>query len=312
MQHIFVNLKRFDVARSLGGLCDFDSPKDWIEWVIEESVGYGLGGMESVKLTFLLPEALIGPAVGKLAAYPAQLTQSIEIGCQGVYREDIKPGVNFGAFTTNRPAAAAKALGSKWAIVGHSEERKDKLGIIEEFIKECPGFSPPPQAAADTVSRLISRETVAALEAGLATLVCIGESAQERGEGMFEEQQGRIKAVLARQLELSLDGVQSWVGKRQVVIGYEPIWAIGPGKTPPGPDYIAFVAAFIRETVQKLFAFTPVVVYGGGLKEENAKTICSLDSIGGGLVALTKFSGQVGFYPADLKKIVDECISGRR
>jgi triosephosphate isomerase len=312
VQHIFVNLKRFDVARALGGLCDFDSPEGWIEWVIEESVGYGLGSMESVKLTFLLPEALIGPAVRKLTAYPAQLTQGIEIGCQGVYRENIKPGGNFGAFTTNRPAAAAKTLGSKWAIIGHSEERKDKLGIIEEFIKECPGFTTPPKAASDAVSRLISREVVAALEAGLDTLVCIGESAQERGEGSFEEQQGRIKEVLARQLELSLDGVRNWIGERQVVIGYEPIWAIGPGKTPPGPEYIAFVSAFIQETVRKLFAFTPVVVYGGGLKEENAKMICSIGSIGGGLVALTKFTGQVGFYPADLKKIVDECIGGRR
>ncbi len=312
MQHIFVNLKRFDVARPLGGLCDSDSPEGWMEWVIEESVGYGLGGLEAVKLTFLVPEALVGPAVRKLATYPAQITRGIEIGCQGVYRENIKPGGNFGAFTTNRPAAAAKALGSKWAIIGHSEERKDKLGIIEEFVKECPGLTPPPQAAADAVSRLISRETVAALEAGLDTLVCIGESAQERGEGPFEEQQARIKAVLARQLALSLAGVQSWAGKRQIVIGYEPIWAIGPGKTPPGPDYIAFVAAFIRETVRELFAFTPVVVYGGGLKEENAKTICALDGIGGGLVALTKFTGQVGFYPADLKKIVDECIAGRR
>lgn len=306
MQHIFVNLKRFEIARHLGGLCDCARPEEWIEEIIAACVRDGMA--RSVELTFLLPEALVAPAVRKLATYPAATRGSINIGCQGVYREDIKPGGNFGAFTANRPATAAKVLGSSWAMIGHSEERKDKLGIIDEFLSHCPGYMPPAQAASDTVSRLINWETIAALEAGLNVLVCVGESAEERGQGAFGEQQERVRTVLARQLELSLGGVREWVGVRQTVIGYEPVWAIGPGKTPPDRQYIAFVSAFIQETVRRLFGFTPVVVYGGGLKEENANTICSIDTIGGGLVALTRFTGQVGFYPEDLKKIIAECI----
>ena len=72
-------------------------------------------------------------AAEKLASFPAQETRSINLGCQGVFREDITPGGNFGAFTTNRPAAAAKNLGCTWTIIGHSEERRDKLGIIARY-----------------------------------------------------------------------------------------------------------------------------------------------------------------------------------
>ena len=58
MKHIFVNLKRFDVSRRFGGLCAVDSPKEWIEGVIAETIGQGLGCMNAISLTFLLPESL--------------------------------------------------------------------------------------------------------------------------------------------------------------------------------------------------------------------------------------------------------------
>ena len=107
MREIFVNLKRFDVPKSLGGICPFDNPKDWIEWVVDESVKYGLGKLEDIRLTYLLPEALLIPAIEKLASYPVEETSNLNIGCQGIFRENVVPGGNFGAFTTNLPAAAA-------------------------------------------------------------------------------------------------------------------------------------------------------------------------------------------------------------
>jgi triosephosphate isomerase len=94
--------------------------------------------------------------------------------------------------------------------------------------------------------------------------------------------------------------------KRRVVIGYEPIWAIGPGKLPPGAGYIDFVSSAIKEVVARRFHFDPTVVYGGGLKEENAAMIASVPGIGGGLVALTQFSGDIGFYPEQLMKIIEK------
>jgi triosephosphate isomerase len=311
MLYIFVNLKRFEVSRKAGGVCGVDSPKEWIEGAISECVGHKLGSMDGVDLSFLLPEALIIPAASKLAGQPAPQTKGISIGCQSVYREDIRPKGNFGAFTTNRPAAAAKAIGCRWALIGHSEERKDKVGIIDEFLSANPQCAPAPGAVSDVVSRLINKEALRALEAGLDVLVCVGESAEERGAGDVNEQQQRVKSVLKKQLELSLRDTKNFLGERKVVVAYEPIWAIGPGKTPPQPDYIDFVASYIKKAMTELFGFVPPVVYGGGLKEENAAAICSIASVDGGLVALTRFTGEIGFYPADLQKIVAAALSGR-
>ncbi len=312
MLHIFVNLKRFEVSRKLGGVCGVESPKDWVEGIISECVSRNLGSTEGVELAFLLPETTIIPAVAKLGSFEPSQTRNIRIGCQSVYREDIRPGGNFGAFTSNRPAAAAKAAGCRWAMIGHSEERKDRLGIIGEFLSACPQCVPAPGVASDVVSRIINQEVLRALEAGLDVLVCVGESAEERGGGDLDHQQQRVKSVLKRQLELSLRDTKDFLGSRKVIIAYEPIWAIGPGKTPPKPDYIDFVAAYIKKVTAELFGFELPAVYGGGLKEENAAGICALDSIDGGLVALTRFTGEIGFYPEDLEKIMAAALSCRR
>jgi len=93
------------------------------------------------------------------------------------------------------------------------------------------------------------------------------------------------------------------------VIGYEPVWAIGPGKTPPGKEYISFVSSFIKEVIQDELGFDPVVVYGGGLKVENAGMLSSIETVGGGLVALTRFTGEIGFEVEGLKRIIEEYIS---
>lgn len=304
MKEVFVNLKRFDVPRSKGGVCTFENSKQWIEWVMEESVKSGLGKLEDMEVTYLLPESLIISAVEKLSSYPESETATIHIGCQSVFREDIAVGGNFGAFTTNRPAAAAKNIGCSWAIIGHSEERKDKLGIIAKFEPECGTDESKRVKAMAAVDVLINEEVLRALNADIKVLFCIGETAEEKGPGEFEEQKPRIEAVLKAQLLQGLKGVEDKNPSQNIVIGYEPIWAIGPGKTPPGSEYIGFVSAYIKSVAQKELGFDPIVVYGGGLKEENAGMISKIETIGGGLVALTKFSGEIGFYPEDLKKII--------
>ncbi|HEY8500822.1 MAG TPA: triosephosphate isomerase, partial [Clostridia bacterium] len=63
MKQIFVNLKRFDVAKRLGGICGIDNPVEWIKWVVDESVKLGIGKLDGIKVVFLLPEALIPAAI---------------------------------------------------------------------------------------------------------------------------------------------------------------------------------------------------------------------------------------------------------
>ncbi|HUV08174.1 MAG TPA: triosephosphate isomerase, partial [Spirochaetia bacterium] len=100
MADIFINLKRFDIPRRMGGICPKDSPGEWIEWVVGESVERGLGKLAGFNIVYLLPEALILDAFRALNRCPAADREGIRIGSQGVFREDVKTGGNFGAFTT--------------------------------------------------------------------------------------------------------------------------------------------------------------------------------------------------------------------
>ena len=89
------------------------------------------------------------------------------------------------------------------------------------------------------------------------------------------------------------------VDKSHVVIGYEPVWSIGPGKTPADGPYIQKIARFVKERTGGLD-----VVYGGGLKADNAAMLASIAEIDGGLIALTQFTGQIGFYPEQYLEII--------
>lgn len=304
MRDIFVNLKRFEVPRGLGGVCPEENPVRWIQDVLATCWELGLVDLADLRLTFFVPEALIPPAVEASRG-------AFQIGSQSVFRENISPGGNFGAFTSNLPAAAAKHLGCTWSIIGHSEERRDKLGIMEAFqprIKDDPELYAQAQSA---VNRLINTAVLQALQSGLNVLVCVGETAEERGTGSFAEQKPRIERVLGTQLLESLRGVERFAGEREVVVGYEPIWAIGPGRTLPDGEYISYVAEFIKELIRTELGFEAEVVYGGGLKRENAAMLGSLPLVDGGLVALTRFAGDIGFEPRELKEIVDEYRRGR-
>lgn len=305
MKEIYVNLKRFEVPRKYGGLCPDDSPTGWIESVMMESVESGLGSQDGLSLVYLLPEGLIPAAVTKLNSYEFNKRKTIEIGCQGMHWDDIQPGGNFGAFTTSLPAASARNLGSTWAIVGHSEERRAKLQVMRAYNPDLDRQTEKRSKASAAVDGLVKKEVDCALNAGLNVLLCVGESADERGEGSFEEQKPRIETVLKSQLLTNLQGVVDHPGDRKVVIGYEPIWAIGPGKTPPGEAYIDFVSAYIKGVIADNFDAEMSVVYGGGLKEENAAMITGIETIDGGLVALTRFTGEIGFDVAGLKGIIE-------
>ena len=296
MALIFVNLKRFDVPRSAGGICPSDDPAAWAAEVINETVSAGQAAREGVEVLYLLPEALVLPAVNAARTHPADATSGLSIGCQGVFREDVTAGGNFGAFTTNLPAAAARNLGAEWAIIGHSEERKDKAGVMAAYDAEINSDTGRRETARAAVDGLLNSEVHRALGAGLDVLFCVGETEEETSE---------VEATLEAQVRRGLDGLGSLSMGRRVVIGYEPIWAIGPGKTPPDGTYIGFAADVIKRAGRTHFGLDIPVVYGGGLKEGNAAEIGAVSQIDGGLVALTRFTDPIGFDPADLVKIID-------
>ena len=272
MKHIFLNLKRFDVPAALGGVNRIAPIESWGRYIVENTQE-ALKHYDPSEVEFVqyFPEAHL---LGAMAA--RQEGSPVQVGCQGVYRMNTAVGGNFGAFTTNRPVSAMKAMGVMHTIIGHCEERNDKMGILAEA------------GVTDTkaVNRILNQEIRLAVDAGMKVLYCIGEKDTELD---------RWDAVLKEQLEIGLEGVD----KSQVVIGYEPIWSIGPGKTPAGKDYITKIARFVKEVTGGID-----VVYGGGLKVDNAQMLASIDEIDGGLIALTRFQGEIGFYPEEYVEIV--------
>ncbi len=300
MKNIFINLKRFDIPKSLGGICLYDDPVKWTYDIIDECIRFGMGKIRDARVVFLFPEALLRFAHDKLKEFSPVERKSIFIGSQGVFRQDVSKGGNFGAFTTNLPASAAINLGADWSMIGHSEERRDKLGVMLAYDGGIDDDFDKKIRADAALGQLINKEVLCALDADMDVLLCIGETTSEKGEGKFEEQKPRIQNVLKHQLMSALDRIGAYLENREIIIGYEPVWAIGPGKTPPGREYIAFVSETVKNITSDILGKALPVIYGGGLKEENAEMIAGIGSLDGGLVALTRFTGDIAFEPEGL------------
>ena len=271
MKHIFLNLKRFDIPKEYGGVNAIAPVKTWGSYIVDQTQKELMEyETENVEFAMFFPEAHVLTAAGALCE-----GSPVKVGCQGVFRQDTAVGGNFGAFTTSRTANAARALGCSCVLIGHCEERKDKAGIL------AAGGGDP-----SAVNKILNQEIREAVRAGLKVLYCIGETSEE---------QPRWQEVLRTQLEEGLKDVD----KGCVTIAYEPVWAIGPGKTPPDKEYIQKIGAFVKEITGDMD-----VVYGGGLKQDNAAMLAYVPDMDGGLIALTRFSGEIGFYPEEYLEIV--------
>ena len=278
MKHIYLNLKRFDVPVEMGGVNRLAPVADWAGKIVEETQEtLKVYDPSEVEFAMFFPEIhILNAAAAKSADSP------IQVGCQGVYREDTAVGGNFGAFTTNRPASSMAAAGCDAVLIGHCEERNDKMGILAEA-----GVTDT-----DAVNRILNQEIRCAIARGMKVLYCIGEKSEE---------QEQWQEVLGKQLDIGLTDVDT----SKVVIAYEPIWSIGPGKTPAGKDYITKIARFVKERTGGMD-----IVYGGGLKQDNAKMLASIPEVDGGLIALTRFSGEIGYYPEEYLEIIKLYMNG--
>lgn len=158
-----------------------------------------------------------------------------------------------GAYTGEVSAPMIADCGASYIIVGHSERR--------QYHNER--------------DQLVAEKAQAAHEAGLTAIICIGESEQEREAGLEEK-------VVGTQLLQSLPASAT---ADNTVIAYEPVWAIGTGKTAQ-PDDVAKIHSFIREKLKERLADSQNmrILYGGSMKPENAKDLLATPNVDGGLI----------------------------
>ncbi len=274
MKHIYLNLKRFDIVPERGGVNRLAAPDAWGEAVASSIRPVAERYQDVAEFAAFLPEAhLIG-------ACRAAKASPLGIGSEGVHFADTAKGGNFGAFTTLRTANSVAQLGCTWTLIGHCEERMQLRALMGEAGAD-------PEEIEHASDRILAREVEAAQKAGLKVLFCMGERTEEQES--WEE-------VLSRQVTEGLRGADL----ANVRVAYEPVWSIGPGKTPADAPYIQKVARLIKSCVPGVD-----VVYGGGLKADNAQMLAGIDEIDGGLIALTRFTGEIGFYPDEYAEIVD-------
>ena len=194
--------------------------------------------------------ALCVPAVCIPAAVRAMRETRVGIGAENV---NANPS---GAYTGEIAANMLVDAGCKYVIIGHSERRA--MGETD----------------AD-----VNAKVLAALEAGLTPIMCCGESLEQREAGITEE-------WITMQIKLGLAGV-SEEKIRKVIIAYEPIWAIGTGRTAT-PEQAQEVCENIRAVVRKLYSSKNAraisILYGGSMNEKNAYELLAQPDIDGGLI----------------------------
>lgn len=183
------------------------------------------------------------PATLVAAAVQAARNHGIRIGGQDCHTEAA------GAHTGDISAEMLRDAGADYVIVGHSERRTDHMETDD----------------------LVRAKAEAAVRAGLTPIICVGETLEDR-EG------GREQDIVGRQLAGS---IPAGLSPTAYVIAYEPVWAIGTGRTASNDD-IAAMHAFIRSSVPG--GERVRILYGGSVKPENAAGILGLDDVDGALV----------------------------
>jgi len=176
---------------------------------------------------------------------------NIKLSAQNMYFE------NSGAFTGQISADMLKDVGCEYVILGHSECRN----IFGE------------------TDSLINKKIKRALEVSIKPIFCIGETLEEREKGITE-------SIVQNQTKAGFDGI-SVNDAKNVIIAYEPVWAIGTGKTAT-PEDADSVHKVIRDTLKSIYneaiAENMIILYGGSMNEKNASELLNMPNIDGGLI----------------------------
>ena len=196
--------------------------------------------------------AICAPFTQLVALKEAFAGTNVKLGAQNVHFEDE------GAFTGEISVKMLKEIGVDYCIIGHSERR--------EYFAET-----------DETVNLKLKKLFSSSE--IIPILCVGENLSER-------EAGNAFDVVERQLKADLEGIDK-ADVSKLVIAYEPIWAIGTGKTAT-PEQAGEMCAHIRNIVEKLYdedtCDSVIIQYGGSVKPENASEIMNMDEIDGALV----------------------------
>ncbi len=211
-------------------------------------------------------ERVVCPSYLAVPAVSARLQGSpVGVGTQDLYWEAS------GAYTGEVAPDMVREF-CQYVIIGHSE-RRAKFGETDDFV---------------------NKKVKAALAAGLVAIMCVGETLEENEAGQTE-------AVVSRQVSEGLNGLDT-AAMENVVIAYEPVWAIGTGRAASAEGANAVIKDFIRKPVEKLFdektAQAVRVLYGGSVTGANAREFFSQPDIDGALV------GGASLKPVDFSAIV--------
>ena len=207
------------------------------------------------------------PATDIYAVGEAIKGSNIKLGAENVHFAES------GAYTGEISADMLLELGVEYVIIGHSE-RRQYFGETDETV---------------------NKRTLAALNAGLTPIVCVGESLEERETGKTEE-------VLERQVLGAFANLTEFNLPEEVVVAYEPVWAIGTGKTATNEqanETIAFIRKVLVEKVCSKCGASIRIQYGGSMKGSNAKELMAQPEIDGGLI------GGASLKAADFAQVVN-------
>ncbi len=174
-----------------------------------------------------------------------------EVGAENMYPADE------GAFTGEISPLMIKACGAQWVLTGHSE-RRHILGESNAFV---------------------GQKTAFALTRGLKVMLCVGETLEERDAGRLEE-------VLEQQIREGLKDISADTPAANLAVAYEPVWAIGTGRTAGAEDIVeahALCRSLLRSVLNEK-ADHIAILYGGSVKPTNAGSILTLDNVDGVLV----------------------------
>jgi len=215
---------------------------------LAEGVAKATDKLEGVQVVMFPPSVYVGAVADAIGRSKSKVAW----GVQNVYYE---PN---GAFTGEISVAMLQDLGCRYVILGHSE-RRHILGESDETV---------------------NKKVLAALKGGLIPIVCVGETQQER-------EAGKTLEVIERQVCGSLAGVDA-DQMRGTVIAYEPVWAIGKGKTPATPQQAQEVHLALRKILADRYnnetAEAVCLLYGGNVNAGNARDLLSQPDIDGVLV----------------------------